>query len=121
MNISWYPWQLFIRKREVILPIAIVLVSVIVLAIWLELALQRVPQPVFLHYSVELGVDALGNAYMALALPIFVFASLIINTVVANILMLSQKAAALLLLWSTVPLAAIAFWFGLLILHINGA
>lgn len=121
MNISWYPWQLFIRKKEVVLPIGIVLIGVLGLGIWLEVALQRVPQPVFLHYSVELGVDALGNAHTALLLPAFVFTVLLINTLIANVLMLSQKAAALLILWSTVPLAAIAIWFGALILHVNGA
>lgn len=121
MKLAWYPWQLFIRKKEVVIPVVITFVIALVLSVWLELKLQRVPQPVFLHYSIELGVDALGNMYTALLLPGALLLALVINTIIANILMLSARTVALVLLWNTIPLSLLAFWFGMLILRVNGA
>ncbi len=121
MTRAWYPWQLFVRKWEVVFPVAFTIAIVIALAVWLEIGLSRVPQPVFLHYSAELGVDALGNPHLALLLPGFLLLVLLINLVLANVYMLSVRTVSLVLLWSCVPLAALTFWFGMLILRVNGA
>lgn len=121
MTRAWYPWQLFVRKWEVMVPVAIAIAAVIALSIWLEIALLRVPQPVFLHYTAELGVDALGSPHLALLLPGFILLVTVINFVLANMFMLSLRTISLVLLWSLVPLVAFACWFGILILRVNGA
>ncbi|MCX6781416.1 MAG: hypothetical protein NT003_04890 [Candidatus Magasanikbacteria bacterium] len=121
MKYAWYPLQLFVRKWEVVVPVGITAALVVVIAGWLEYALSHVPQPVFLHYSVELGVDSLGSPHTALVLPGILLLILIINTTLANVLWLSTRPAARVVLWSSVPLAMIAFWFAILIARVNGA
>lgn len=103
------------------MPIAISLVAAIALCFVLTYKLQRVPQPVFLHYSVELGVDALGSPLFSLLLPAALAVAALVNAAIANMLMLTSRASALTLLWSLVPLSAAAWWFGLLIIRVNGA
>lgn len=121
MTRAWYPWQLFVRKWEVMIPAALTAAVIIILAVWLEIGLGRVPQPVFLHYSAELGVDALGSPHLALLVPGTLLLVLIINIVCSNITMLSNRIVSLVIVWSSVPLAALALWFGMLILRVNGA
>lgn len=118
---SWYPLQLFVRKWEVVIPIVVSLVVAIILCLVLTYKLQRVPQPVFLHYSVELGVDALGSPFFALLLPALLVVSTLVNAALANTLMLTNRTAALTLLWTLVPMMAAAWWFGMLIIRVNGA
>ena len=118
MNFSWYPWQLFVRKKEVVIPVALALLVAFVLTFLLEYKLQRVPQPVFLHYSVELGVDALGSPHLALLLPAVLLAYVFINTLIGNVLLLTSRTAALIVVWH---LAVAALWFGLLVIRANGA
>lgn len=121
MSLSWYPWQLFVRKWEMIAPIAFSVLISIVLSIWLEVSLSRVPQPVFLHYSTDLGVDALGSPHLALLLPGLLLLITTINGIGGNLLMLWRRLVALVVLWSLVPIAMLALWFGILILRVNGA
>jgi hypothetical protein len=121
MKYAWYPIQLFVRKWEVVVPVGVTFAFVIGIAGWLEYALARVPQPVFLHYSVELGVDSLGSPHTALVLPGILFLILVINTTLANVLWLSMRPAARVILWSSVPLAICALWFAILIARVNGA
>lgn len=121
MSIAWYPWQLFIRKWEVTVPVAFALAIVVIISIWLEYALSRVPQPVFLHYSSELGVDALGSPHRALFLPGTLLLVVLVNAIIGNIFMLSSKTVSRLALWTPVPLALLALWFSMLILRVNGA
>ncbi len=121
MSLSWYPWQLFVRKWEMITPIAFSVIMSIVLSVWLEVSLSRVSQPVFLHYSTDLGVDALGSPYLALLLPGTLLLLTIINGLAGNVLLLWRRLIALVFLWSLVPFAVLALWFGILILRVNGA
>jgi hypothetical protein len=121
MSLSWYPWQLFVRKWEMIAPIAFSVLVSVVLVIWLEVALSRVPQPVFLHYSTDLGVDALGSPHLALLLPGLLLLLTVINGLGGNLLILWRRFVAIVILWSLVPFAMLALWFGILILRVNGA
>ena len=121
MSLSWYPWQLFVRKWEMITPVAFSVVISIVLSIWLEVSLSRVPQPVFLHYSTDLGVDALGSPHLALLLPGTLLLLTIVNCLGGNVVMLWKRLVALVMLWSLVPFAVLALWFGILIIRVNGA
>ncbi len=120
MRHAWYPPQLFVRKWEVVTPLAVTLVSMIALIIWIEVALRHVAQPLFLHYSVELGVDSVGSALQVLLLPIAVILAAVINTFLTNLLLLSARPLALMVAWSTVPLAGLAYWLAWLVLRVNG-
>lgn len=118
---TWYPLQLFVRKWEFVAPLMVSFIAMVVLTGYEELALRHVPEPVFLHYSVELGVDSVGSALSALLLPLTVMGIIIVNGILANLLLLNQRSVALVLAWSTVPLAALAFGLIELVLRINGA
>lgn len=120
MKISWYPWQLFFRKWEVFVPIGVGLAGTVGLIIWMYLNLRTAPQPLFLHYSVELGVDEVGKLIWAFVLPGVLFLCLLTNTLLANLFMLNSRFQSRILLWSTLPLVIIFWiWAGLL-LSING-
>lgn len=121
MTRSWYPWQLFVRKWEVLAPLIFTLIVIVALSLWLEISLSRVPQPVFLHYSTDLGVDALGSPHLTLLLPGALLFFALLNTIVGNLVMLSYRAIALVLIWVCVPYSMLALWFGYLILRVNGA
>ena len=120
MSISWYPWKLFVRKWSVLAPLVVSAVAALALGGWMYAALRHAPQPVFLHYSTELGVDAVGPASRVWFLAALVFFCTVVNALAANMLMLSSRRIAYIVAYASVPLAALAWWLGFLIVRLNG-
>ncbi len=116
----WYPLQLLIRKWEVVAPLVCAVLGALLLGVFSEFTLQSVPQPVFLHYSVELGVDSVGSRHFVLTLPSIVLIITFLNALLANLFILNHRAVALVLVWNTPVLTAFAWGLALLILRVNG-
>ncbi len=114
--------QIFARTGDFFIPVIFSVVVAVAYALWLPITLARVPQPIFLHYSAELGVDALGTPRQSLYLPLFLFIVTVVNALVGNSLMrhAEQKTAALIMVWMLVPFALCVAWFGILMLRVNG-
>lgn len=91
------------------------------LVVWLIKAGKTVPSPVYLHYSVELGVDDVGGIWGLLGLPVALLLCGLLNLVGANFLLLRERMLAPLVALSNLPLAVLALWFSYLLLRVNGA
>lgn len=109
------------RKWWVILSLATVVVVSAVLFVWLWRAGRTVPSPVYLHYSVELGVDDVGSRWGLLGLPVALLAAGFLNLIGANFLLLRERMLAPVMAMSNLPLVLLAIWFSYLLLRVNGA
>lgn len=117
---TWYPWQSFVTKKEVIIPLGVSTLIIIATAVWMYVKLRVVVEPVFLHYSVELGVDAVGDRLRAgslVALGVLIIGA---HTLWCNYLLGVSRMQAQIVAYATVPLAIAIVGCAALVLRANG-
>ncbi len=120
IQIQWYPWQLFVRKWALSVPLALAGVLVLLMGLWLWLGLRTVNEPIFLHYSVELGVDAIGSRARGWWVVLMAALVVAMNTVVSNALLLSARTQSYIIAYATVPLVLALMAAVALMLRANG-
>lgn len=116
----WYPWQLFVKNKAAIIPLALSALVVVLTGVWIALRLRGVAEPIFLHYSVELGVDAVGNRWRAGTSAVLGVLIVATHTLWSNYLFLTARSQALVVAYATVPLSAALAAFAALVLRANG-
>ena len=121
MEITWYPLQLFVRRLELVIPLGISLALAVALTVWVAVVARHIKEPVFLHYSIELGVDAAGTAREALMLPLLLVIFVIALTACTNALVLVRRQFALLVACVTPAIVLLGGWCIYLMLRANGA
>lgn len=121
MNISWYPLQLFVRRLELIIPLVVSFAISVGLLLWVAIVGRTIKEPVFLHYTIELGVDAAGSLYEAFALPILLIIIVLAFTALTNALILVRRPLALVVAYTTPAIILLGAWCVYLMLRVNGA
>ncbi len=121
MSIQWYPLQLFVRRLELVIPLAVSFLISVGLCVWVIVLARHIKEPVFLHYSIELGVDASGTWHQMLILPIGLVLVSLGFAALANGLVLQARKFAVLVAYASPLIILLGAWCVFLLLRVNGA
>lgn len=103
------------------MPLAGAGIGSIALLVFMLLRLKQITPPLFIHYSIELGVDAVGGKFSAVLISVLALVFVVINILITNIFLLQEKTVARVVAWSTLPIIGFAWFCGALIVRANGA